>query len=195
MEADAETPDADAPMGEATTEVTARMRRWALRSAADYLGRHTSSVENLRRLMLRRAARRHPEIGKPGAAALAAHAVAFCREHALVDDIAYAEAKVRGGIRKGHSRRRIALALGAKGVGRDAADEALEGADDRAAAAALARRRRIGPWRRQALDAEARRREAGIFGRNGFGGDTAAAVMAMTVEEAEEALAAAERAV
>lgn len=184
-------------MGDAeadAAEVTARMRQWALRSAADYLGRHSSSVENLRQVMLRRAGRRHPEIGKAGAAVLAAHAVDFCRGHALVDDGTYAEAKVRGGMRKGHSRRRIALTLSAKGVGRDTAEEALAAADDLAAAAALARRRRIGPWRKAALDADIRRREAGILGRGGFGGDTASVVLAMTIEEAEEALAAAERA-
>jgi regulatory protein len=185
-------PDGGAADGDAA--VTARMRQWARRSAADYLGKHSSSAENLRRVMLRRAERRHPGIGERGAQTLAAEAVAFCREHAFVDDTSYAAMKVRSGVRKGHSRRRIALTLGLKGVDRETAGEALAGADDLAAAAALARRRRIGPWRKTPLDADGRRREAASFGRNGFSGDTAAAVMAMTLEEAEAAIDERERA-
>lgn len=174
--------------------VTERMRQWARRSAADYLSKHASSVENLRKVMQRRAARRHPELGRDAAALLAAEAVGFCRGHAFVDDASYAEMKVRSGLRKGHSRQRIAAGLAVKGVGRETSEAALEGADDLAAAAAFARRKRIGPWRKASPDPDARRREAAAFGRNGFGGDAASGIMRMTVEEAEAVIeAAAER--
>lgn len=180
----------DAASGEAIPAAeTDRMRQWARRSAADYLSKHASSVENLRKVMLRRVGRRHPELGRDGAARLAEAAVSFCQGHAFVDDASYAELKVRSGVRKGHSRRRIAAGLAVKGVGRETSDAALQGADDLAAAAALARRKRIGPWRKAEPDSEARRKEMGAFGRNGFGGDTASKIMGMTVEEAEAAIA------
>ncbi len=178
---------------ETRTPVSPRMRQWARRSAADYLSKQASSVENLRRLIVRRARRRFPETGREGAAVLADEAVSFCREHAFVDDASYAEMKVRSGMRKGHSRRRIAATLAVKGVGREISDDALSSADDLAAAAALARRKRIGPWRKEPLDLDGRRREMGAFGRNGFGGDTASRIMGMTIEEAEEAIVTAER--
>lgn len=187
--------DAEAPAHSegSAAAVTARMRQWARNSAADYLSKHASSVENLRKVMLRRAGRKHPDVGKDGAAALADEAVSFCRELGFVNDAAYAEAKVRSGVRKGHSRRRIALTLAQKGVGREVSQEAAAGANDLAAAAAYARRRKMGPWRRGPLDADAWKREAGAFGRNGFSGETAQTVMRMSLEEAEDAIFAADR--
>ncbi|PZO81308.1 MAG: recombination regulator RecX [Mesorhizobium amorphae] len=167
----------------------ARLRRWALRSAADYLSKHSSSVENLRAVMLRRAKRRHPELSPPDAAQLVEDAVVFCQTHTLVDDAAYAEIKVRSGVRKGHSRRRIAQTLAQKGVEREAADAALEGADDPVAALALARRRRIGPWRREEADPDRFRKEMALMGRNGFAGEIVSRVLRMDLEEAEDLLA------
>ncbi|MCO6050965.1 recombination regulator RecX [Mesorhizobium sp. RP14(2022)] len=186
-------------MGEADDEekgaaaITARMRQWARRSAMDYLSKHASSSENLRKVMQRRALRRFPEAGPEGAALLAQEALDFCREHAFVDDQAYAEMKVRSGVRKGHSQRRIALTLATKGVEREVSHEALKASDDLAAAAALARRRRMGPWRRNELDPESRRKEMAAFARNGFSGDVAFRVMDMSIEEAEDAIDEAER--
>ncbi|MBE7184113.1 MAG: regulatory protein RecX [Methylobacterium mesophilicum] len=177
----------------AETSITARMRQWARRSAVDYLSKHSSSSENLRKVMQRRATRRFPEIGADGAVTLAQEAMAFCREHAFVDDQAYAEMKVRSGVRKGHSQRRIALTLATKGVEREVSDEALKASDDLAAAAALARRRRIGPWRKSDLDLDSKRKEMATFARNGFSGDVAFRVMDMSIEEAEDAIDEAER--
>lgn len=166
--------------------VTGGMRRWAHRSAADYLGKHASSASHLHKVMARRAARRHPEIGREGCAALADEAVAFCREHAFVDDTTYAAMKVRSGVRKGFSRRRIGAGLAAKGIDAETAGEALAQSDDWTAAVAFARRRRFGPWRKAPPDPETRKKEAGAFARNGFGGDIAFKLLDMTVEEAEE---------
>ncbi|HEV7253723.1 MAG TPA: RecX family transcriptional regulator [Mesorhizobium sp.] len=186
--------DPDAPLDEAApAEVTPRMRQWARKSAADYLSKHSSSVANLRKVMLRRAGRKHPDVGKAGAAQLAEEAVAFCRELGFVDDGAYAEAKVRSGVRKGHSRRRITVTLAQKGIDREISAEALGSTDDLAAAAAYARRKKIGPWRKAPLDAEAWKKEAAAFGRNGFSGETAREIMRMSAEEAEDAIFAAER--
>lgn len=173
--------------GEAGAQaVTGRMRQWAHRSAADYLGKHASSVGNLHKVIVRRAARRHPEIGRSGALVLADEAVAFCREHAFVDDAAYAAMKVRSGMRKGFSRRRIGAGLAAKGIDGETASEALAGSDDLAAALAFARRRRMGPWRKTGPALETRQKEAGAFGRNGFSGDIAFKVLNLTLDEAEE---------
>lgn len=184
-------PAEQAEPGQAVTDA---MRRWAHRSAADYLGKQATSTANLQKVMRRRAGRRFPEAGKAIAAALADEAVAFCLKHAFVDDTAYAAAKVRSGVRKGQSRPRIAASLAAKGVDRETADDFLAGMDELAAAVAFARRRRFGPWRAALLDVDQRRKEAGAFGRSGFSSGVAAAVMAMSVEAAEDVLVAAAQA-
>lgn len=107
----------------------------------------------------------------------------------IVDDRLYAEARARSLHRKGKSRRVIARNLTAKGVAPDVAEAALAalGAEegvggealDLAGAMALARRRRIGPWRKAdtLLDDRQRRRELGVFARAGFGFALARLVM------------------
>ena len=68
----------------------------------------------------------------------------------LVDDRRYAEARTASLRRRGGSARLIVAKLAAKGVEREVAAAALAGdtdADERAAAKALARRRRLGPYR------------------------------------------------
>lgn len=168
------------------TFLTDRNRTWAKRSAVHYLGSYSSSVDNLRKTLARRAANRFEDISEDEIAELAEGAVRFCVENGFLDDAAYAETKVASGLRRGHSRRRIAAMLAGKGVDKETANAALEEADDMAAAVAFARKRRLGPWRTGELDAKLRQKEAAAFGRNGFSADVSLKVIRMTVEDAEE---------
>ena len=127
--------------------------RWALH----YLGRYASSAENLRRVLTRRVRRRAPE-AVPAAAELIDALVLRYRESGLLDDAAYAAARVQSLHRRGESMRTMRARLAAKGVpAADVADavsglRAVAPDPDLGAACAFARRRRLGPFRR--ADAE-----------------------------------------
>ena len=100
----------------------------------------------------------------------------------IVNDRLYAEARVRSLHGQGKSRRAIVRKLAEKGVADDDIEAALaefamefgEGASsevvDLEAAVRLARRRRIGPFRRgEGADERQMRREFGVMARAGFG--------------------------
>ena len=93
----------------------ALLDEWAL----SYLGRYASSAENLRLVLRRRVRRRSgADAGSVRAAdELIDPLVARYRAAGLIDDAAYAAARVRGHLARGHSLRRIAAGLMAKGIG------------------------------------------------------------------------------
>ena len=163
---------------------------WALA----YLGRFASSAENLRRVLLRRVRRRAP--GDPEAARRAAALIDALieryRRSGLLDDAAYAAARVRSLHRRGESGVRIRARLMAKGVANSVAAQAVLGLraetldPDLAAACAFARRRRLGPYRRGAPDPA---RELSAFARAGFGRAVAERVLGCGDIDAVEALA------
>jgi len=167
------------------------LERWALA----YLGRYASSSENLRRVLLRRARRRASPEAAQQAAGLVDALVERYRLSGLLDDAAYAIARVQSLHRRGESTTRIRARLAAKGVENSVAAEAVrtlraEAADpDLAAACAFARRRRLGPYRRAAADPM---RELGVFARAGFARRIAERVLACTDIDEVEALARAE---
>ena len=117
------------------------------------------------------------------------------RDSGLLDDAAYAAARVQSLHRRGESATKIRARLAAKGVENAVAAEAvlaLRGEipdPDLAAACAFARRRRLGPYRRSAADPK---RELGVFARAGFGRQVAERVLACADTDAVEALAGAE---
>ena len=166
--------------------LTDRNLLWAKRAAVHYLGTYSSSVDGLRKTIARRAGRRFEGITEEEAGQLVEAAVSFCVSNGFVNDETYAESRVAAGLRKGHSRRRIAADLTDKGVAKEVAMSAIGEADDTVAAITFARRRRIGPWRTKELDTKQRQREAAAFARNGFSGDTAYKVIAMDADEAED---------
>ena len=155
----------------------ALIEEWALA----YLGRYASSAEHLRQVLRRRVKRRSGP-GERIDAALAAGIdalIARYRATGLLDDAAYAAARARHGLARGRSLSQIAAGLAAKGVGAADAAAALaalqEGGGDPAlaAAAAFARRRGLGPFRREppgppADPAGDRQRALGAFARAGF---------------------------
>ena len=179
------------PSTVAPTPITrAVIEKWALA----YLERYASPAGHLRQV-LRRRIRRRAAIDHAGDVAAADEAVRAAdplidalvlryRATGLIDDAAYAAGQAHRRLARGHSLRRIAAALAAKGV--DAADAALAlaalgdtaGDPDLAAACAFARRRRLGPYRDAPADAAARRRELAAFARAGFARHHAEMVLA-----------------
>lgn len=170
-------------------------------SALFYLERFASSSANLRRVLLRRV-RRSAELHGTDAAAgtrlVDALVERFLRT-GLLDDRAYAEAKSASLHRRGASSRVIAARLAGKGVERtlieamlrDPADETRPGGD-LAAAAALVRRRRLGPYRDPALREQYRQKDLGTLARAGFGQALAQRVLGAADPAALEALLSAE---
>lgn len=124
---------------------------WLLRSAFHYLERYAASSEGLRRVMRRRAARRVGGIDKLPADldAMIDALMARLVELNLVDDKAFAEAKLASLRRRGTSRAMATAKLQEKGVPRALIDETLasEESGEAEAAAAYVRRRRFGPHR------------------------------------------------
>lgn len=157
-------------------------------AALHYLERFASSSENLRRVLMRRVER----AARAGAGELEAGApmvdelVARLLASGLLDDRVYAEGRARSLHRRGNSRRAIRAKLRRKGVGDDHIEAALAGlvpevgdedgdedGVDLAAARALARRRRLGPWG----DGTRRQRDLAALARAGFAFDVARRVV------------------
>ena len=160
-----------------------------------YLGRYASSAENLRRVLQRKVRRRLPPGDDRTALDAAEAAIAALVERyvaaGLVDDAAYAAARARREAARGRPLRRIAAALARKGVAAAEIGGAIDvlhdatAEPDLAAAAAFARRRRIGPYRRAPAE---RQRELAAFARAGFARRVAEAVLACPDEAALAAL-------
>jgi regulatory protein len=164
------------------------IERWAL----SYVARYSSSAENLRRVLQRRLRRRTLASALPPAQAAIEALIARFRNSGLLDDNAYAAARVQVLHRAGTPGSAIRARLLAKGVAPAVAAAAVASLDgetpdpDLAAACAFARRRRLGPFRRGAAD---RGRELGAFARAGFGRRVAEAVLGCADVAAAEALA------
>lgn len=104
----------------------------------------------------------------------------------VIDDTAFAESRARSLTRAGRSRRAVAAHLGARGVDGETIRDALptDPEAELAACLSLARRRRIGPFRRP--DAEENpMREQGMMARAGFSHEVAVQALAMDPETAE----------
>jgi regulatory protein len=174
----------------------ALLEEWALA----YLGRYASSSRNLE-LVLERRARRRLGAGLGAdrdrlavCRELIAALVGRLRASGLLDDAAYAAGRARSRLARGEPLRRIAAGLAAKGVSAAHTAAAVAGlredsADpDLAAACAFARRRRLGPYRRDAAETADRQRELAAFARAGFDRHTASQVLACADEGAVAAL-------
>ena len=111
----------------------------------------------------------------------------------VVNDAAVAASRARNLTRAGRSRRAVAAHLAVRGIDRETAQAVLP--DDPevelAAAAAYARRRRLGPFRAVEDDAAREMKEMAAFGRAGFSREVALRALRMGREEAEALLHAA----
>ena len=155
-------------------------QEWLFRAAAHYFERYASSTENLRRVLERKVRRRADARGEDAGdfGALVEATVARFVELKLVDDEAYAQARLASLRRRGTSRRMAAAKLIEKGVARDLVAATLERDEtgERQAASAYARRRRLGPYRTRDR-AERRDRDVAAMVRAGFAFPIAAATV------------------
>ena len=150
------------------------------RVALFHLERFASSAANLRRVLMRRVHKSvqiHGTDPAEGAAAIEALIQRFLGA-GMLDDKVYAEARAARLHRRGASARKIAASLADKGIDRDLIGATLDEDDSETGhtaspggdpAAALARRRRLGPYRPAEKRAEFRQKDLGTFARAGFG--------------------------
>lgn len=154
------------------------------RAMLAYLERFASSAENLRRVLARKVCNRCRLRGEDPAEFLGLidEVVRRALSSGLVDDRRYAEGRVASLRRRGGSARQIAARLAAKGVAREAIAEALASDAENSAdveleaAWALARRRKLGPFRRSGR-AAARDKDLAALARAGFRFDLARRVV------------------
>lgn len=151
------------------------------KAAAFYLERYASSAENLRRVLLRRvakAARGDDDAAREGRAAIEALLARYVAA-GLLDDRRYAATKASSLARAGASRFGIRGKLLQKGVAREEVERAVTALDEsgdgseRAAAAALVRRKRLGPYRRPEDRAAFAAKDLASLARAGFARDLA----------------------
>ena len=155
----------------------ARLRRAALA----YLARYAAPSAHVRRILQRRLDRAEARgaemrVGPEDIEAL----LADLARMGLLDDRAWAEAQARTLRRRGASARAVAARLSARGTPRGEIEHLLAGEDEGAelqAARALARRRRLGPWRDPTERAERREKDLAAMARAGFRLDVARQVI------------------
>lgn len=150
------------------------------RAALHYLERYSASVAMLRRTLQRRVEKRCRLRGEdPSAHAETIDAVvARAVSAGLVDDARFTAGRMAALRRRGTSARALSAKLAAKGVSRDLVADAMaaerdeaeaEGTDtEETAAAAYAKRRRLGPWRRPGTREAHRDRDLAAMARAGF---------------------------
>jgi regulatory protein len=171
-------------------------------AAVYYLSRFASSSGNLRRVLMRkvaRAARVVEEGGEEGQVEAGAQMVdaliARYLEKGLLNDRAYAAQAASSLARRGASRYSIAGKLAQKGVDNDLVTQTIAALDEEgeatelAAACALARRRRLGPYRAPEKRADFREKDLASLARAGFRLDLARRVLRAKDVEALERLA------
>ena len=152
-------------------------------AALHYLGRFASSAENLRRILMRRVERsaRFHDIDTDEAATWVEALVGRFEKAGILDDTAYMQARIASLRRRGASSRGIMANLRQKGLAADVVAETLKGEDDDselAAAAALVKRRRLGPHRPEAHRQEMYAKDMAVLARAGFSLDVARKALA-----------------
>ena len=173
---------------------TARLDMAKLHDAAmAHIARYATTRAGLVRVLDRRVerwARANPTEAEAAAQARARvrAVVEKLAAAGLVDDAAFAASRARRLLQGGRSRRAVAAHLAARGVAGEALAAALpqDARSELAAAAAFARRRRIGPFRPAATDAAGALRELGMFARAGFDREVAMRALALDAAAAED---------
>jgi regulatory protein len=132
-------------------------------TALRILGGASQSATGLERRLLQRGFSRRT----------ASAAVERCRALGYIDDAALASSVVGRHRRAGHGRARMLADLRSRGVGSEAARDAVSAVaeDEQRSAIDAARRLLDREMRRGELDEKARRRIAGALQRRGFAGD------------------------
>jgi regulatory protein len=158
-------------------------------AATFYLERYPSTAEGLRRVLnrrVRRAEMTEAPIMENVQQAIAEIVAKFV-DAGVIDDKAFAQTKARSMHRRGTSSRLTRQKLRHAGVDGDTLDKALEALDEELhtdpgkrewqAAVALARRRRLGPFRPAKERKDKRIRDLAAMARSGFAFDVAKKVI------------------
>lgn len=178
--------------GRATPPTRDALHEAALR----HLSRYAATEAGLRRVLERRIARWARDAGEDASEEIAAarlsarEVVARLVEIGALDDAAYAETRSRRLRREGRSRLAVVADLRRRGVPAETAHAALPGDPELelAAALALARRRRIGPFRTATVPREGLLHERLVLARAGFSEHTALRALGLDMQEAEALL-------
>jgi regulatory protein len=172
-------------------------------AALAYLGRRPATAALLARVLgrrvttwasrARRAGTAGEEIAEQSEQARAAIGAIVARfvEVGLVNDASFAASRAEKLARAGRSSRAIAAYLAAKGVdGATVRGAATRGADaELAAAVALTRRRRLGPFSRDVMTNETdKRKQLAVLARAGFERHVAERALRLDRDEAEAVL-------
>jgi regulatory protein len=164
-------------------------------SALYYLGRFAASTASVRRV-LRRRVTKYAEAD--GVDVDRAHGwieaiIQRLTRSGILDDDAYADGRARSFFRRGFSLRMIRVKLAEKGLERSTVDRAVESLlaehrdVDLKAALALARRRRLGPYRQEEKREGALKRDLSAMARAGFSFEVARLVIeAPSIEALDE---------
>lgn len=186
------------PLAPSPPPTTAVLHEWAL----SYLTKSAATAAGMTRVLERRVAawaRRAAMRSDDGDAieAQASHAktaigpvVARLCEVGLIDDAAFVERRARGLALSGKSRRAIVTHLAQKGASESLVASIVPRSDEDelGAALAFARKRRIGPFAREAEDERARQKALAAMARAGFDFRTCRRALTMDREDAEERL-------
>ncbi|WP_135081170.1 regulatory protein RecX [Terasakiella sp. SH-1] len=170
----------------------------SLRNAAlRYLDRFATSRENLRQVLMRRVQKSHyhHNTSLEEASQWIEDLLDKLQDAKFVDDLRYAEGRAGALHRKGTSQRVIRMKLKEKGIREEDINQALDALREetdspnleRDAAIALAKRRRLGPWRLPEKRKAMRDKDLAALARAGFSYDLAQDIInASTVEELEK---------
>lgn len=145
-------------------------------------------MKQLERLLVRRVKKAEREFGEPFDLSPAiARIVARCVDAGYLDDRRLAVAKTASLRRSGRSTRLLRQKLKGKGLAAALVDEVTKASadDELAAAFVLARKKRLGPFRRAAVDREGRARELAVLARAGFSFGVAKRVVDSSQSEAQ----------
>lgn len=167
-----------------------------MNAATYYLGRFEATQAKLTRVLEQKVRRWSLEFDVEPFRTQIDETVAKCVRLELVDDARYGELRARQLLRKGKSARLIGQDLRHKGLDAPLAEAvigAIDSGEERKAAAMLAKRRRLGPFRggreAAALDVDPnkqRGKEIAVFARAGHSYQTASAILSCADTEALE---------
>lgn len=151
-----------------------RRRKLTLRRltniALHYLQRRSTSIAHFRLVLRRRIARETEKDDQAGAMMWIEQVVGDMRERGLLDDRTYATAKAASDRAWSKAPAKTRARLRAKGIDAGLAASATrdDGTAEWSAALAVARRRRLGPFRETARDRETERRDLAVLARSGI---------------------------
>ena len=162
-----------------------------------YLGRFATSSENLRQVLVRRIMRaaKHHDTDVEACTQLVGDLIRRYLESGILNDDIYAQTQAASMNRRGASLRAIRARLLQKAVSSDIIDGALAvlagevGQPDLAAAIVYARKRRLGPYRRDTGKPENSDKELAALARSGFSYSLALRIVeAKVIDELENDL-------